>query len=407
MAQRRIILSLATAAVLVLGAAPAAVAGPTTTDREAAGILATATPGEPLTVVTTTQTASGPQFTTEVAGSHAEAKALISDALADPGTAAVDLAHPVSIATDTAVTKKRKSKTRRSNDSQRRRQWALDRLAAEKVWRKSSGTGVVVAVVDTGVQADHPDLKGQMLKGWDFVESDGKAGDRNGHGTHVAGIIAAKANNKRGIAGLAPSSRILPVRVLNSAGNGSTVAVARGIVYAVRKGADVINLSLAGSNPDAQVQAAVRYAVRRGVVVVAAAGNSGCNAPTTYPAAFPGVIGVGASDRAGGVAPFSNCGTYVDVVAPGTGITSTMIKRPSLALPCAYGKSYCALDGTSMASPHVAAAAAILISRTKHRLSLSKVAYLLTARADDIVTPGYDTASGRGVLNIRRALVGR
>ncbi|MBP2389179.1 S8 family serine peptidase [Aeromicrobium fastidiosum] len=408
MAHRRIILSLATAAVLVLGAAPAAVAGPTSTDREAAGILATATPGEPLTVVTTTETASGPQFTTEVAGSHAEAKALISDALADPGTAAVDLAHQVSIATDTAVTKKRKSsKTRRSNDSQRKRQWALDRLAAEKVWRKSSGKGVVVAVVDTGVQANHPDLKGQVLKGWDFVESDSKANDRNGHGTHVAGIIAAKANNKRGIAGLAPSSRILPVRVLNSAGTGSTVAVARGIVYAARKGADVINLSLAGNSPDAQVQAAVRYAVRRGVVVVAAAGNSGCNAPTTYPAAFPGVIGVGASDRSDGVAPFSNCGTYVDVVAPGTGITSTMIKRPSLSLPCAYGKSYCVLDGTSMASPHVAAAAAILISRTKHRLTLSKVAYLLTARADDIVTPGYDTTSGRGVLNIRRALVGR
>jgi subtilisin family serine protease len=246
-----------------------------------------------------------------------------------------------------------------------------------------------------------------VFKGWDFVESDRSAGDRNGHGTHVAGIIAAKANNKRGIAGLANSARILPVRVLNSAGSGNTVTVARGIVYAVNKGADVINLSLAGDQPDAQVQAAVQYAVDRNVVVVAAAGNRGCAAPPTYPAAFPGVIGVGAIDRSGNVAPYSNCGAYVDLVAPGTSISSTMIRHPSLSLPCAYGKDYCKLDGTSMASPHVAAAAAIVISRSRHRLNAAKVQQVLLAGADDIVTPGFDATSGYGVLDVKRSLYGR
>lgn len=407
MAHRRITLTLtaaSTAAVLLLGTAPAALAGPPAVDTEAAGILASATASaaRPLTVVTTTQTASGPRFTTELAESRTEALGLISDALDEPGTAGVDLAHPVSIAADVSA-----ARTRRTNDSQRRRQWSLNRLDAEKVWRKSSGRGVTVAVIDTGVQADHPDLAGRVLKGWDFVESDNKPGDRNGHGTHVAGVVAAKANNKRGIAGLAPSSRILPVRVLNSAGRGNTLNVARGIVYAVRKGADVINLSLAGDVPDAQVQAAVQYALARNVIVVAAAGNAGCAAPPAYPAAFPGVIGVGASNRYDGVAPFSACGPAVDLVAPGTAIRSTMIKRPSLTLPCAYGKSYCMLDGTSMASPHVAAAAAIVISRSRHRLGAAKVAHLLITRADDIGTPGVDASSGYGVLNIKRSLAGR
>ncbi|MCL8252544.1 S8 family serine peptidase [Aeromicrobium fastidiosum] len=416
MAHRRIILTLATGLALTLGSAPA-VAASDPSAGEVASVLESAPAGEPVTVVTTTQTATGPQFTTEVADSRQDARELISAALDEPGVT-VDVAHPVSIAStlDTssaqapvasAATAAASKKPKRSNDSLRKRQWSLDKLRAEQVWRKSKGRGVVVAVVDTGVQADHPDLKGRVLKGRDFVEDDRNAADRNGHGTHVAGVIAAKAGNKRGIAGLAPQSRILPVRVLNSAGAGNTVDASRGIVWAVNKGADVINLSFAGKDLDVQMQKAVRYAVRKGVVVVAAAGNQGCSGPTTYPAALPGVIGVAATNRYDRVAPFSTCGPAVDVSAPGVSIRSTMIKRPSMGLPCRYGQSYCLMSGTSMASPHVAAAAAIVIARTRHRLGAAAVGDLLTTRATDIGAPGYDTASGHGFLNVRRSLLGR
>jgi type VII secretion-associated serine protease mycosin len=415
-AHRRIILTLATGLALTLGSAPA-MASSDPSAGEAAGVLASAPAGEPVTVVTTTQTASGPQITTEVADSRSDARELIADALDEPGVS-VDVAHPISIAStldtssvqapvQTAAASKKRTRSKRSNDSLRGRQWSLDRLRAEQVWRKSKGRGVVVAVIDTGVQADHPDLKGRVLKGRDFVERDRNAADRNGHGTHVAGVIAAKAGNRRGIAGLAPKARILPVRVLNSAGAGNTADASRGIVWAVNKGADVINLSFAGKDLDVQMQKAVRYAVNKGVVVVAAAGNQGCSGPTTYPAALPGVIGVAASNRYDRIAPFSTCGPAVDVSAPGVSIRSTMIKRPAMGLPCRYGQSYCMMSGTSMASPHVAAAAAIVISRTRHRLSAAQVGDLLTTRADDIGTPGYDTSSGHGVLNIRRSLSGR
>lgn len=414
MASRRTFVTAVTGLAVTMALVQGAPAGAEPVDAEAAAILATATPGKPVTVVTTTQTAAGPEFSTTVAASRSEALELISTALDQPSTDGVGVAHTVSIASTSRATgaattpaRARATRTKRSNDTLRARQWALNRLDVEKVWRKSSGKGVVVAVVDTGVQADHPDLKGRVLKGWDFVESDRSAGDRNGHGTHVAGVIAARANNKRGIAGVASSARILPVRVLNSAGSGSSVTVARGIVYAVRKGADVVNLSLAGDQPDAQIEAAVQYALDRGVVVVAAAGNRGCAGPTTYPAAYPGVIAVGAINRYGDVAPYSTCGPYVDVVAPGSAIRSTMIRRPSITLPCAYGKNYCMLDGTSMASPQVAAAAAIIISRTKRRLSAASVQTLITTRADDIGVPGYDPSSGFGVLNIKRSLAGR
>jgi subtilisin family serine protease len=415
-ARRRIILTLATGIALTITTAPSAQAAPAPNDREAASIIADAPPGQPLTVVTTTQTASGPQFTTKTVDSKKDALGVVSEALDQPDTAAVGLSHPISIAGVTegvstaevaGVASKKKRKIKRSRDTLRRQQWALTRLRAEKVWRKSSGRRTVVAVIDSGVQASHPDLKRQVLKGRDFVDSDSSAGDRNGHGTHVAGIIAARANNRRGIAGLAPSTRILPVRVLDSAGNGNTFDAARGIVWAVNKGADVINLSFAGNDVDPQMQIAVDYAIRHNVVVVAAVGNEGCAAPTTYPAALPGVIGVAASDRRNWIGSFSNCGPAVDIAAPGVGIKSTMIKRPSLGLPCSYGKSYCQLSGTSMASPHVAAAAAIVISRTRHRLSAASVGQLLTTRADDVGAPGYDPSSGNGLLDIGRALTGR
>lgn len=404
MLRRRTLVALATGITLALSLAPPAQAA-NPIDPEAASILATAAAGEPLTVVTTTQTADGPQFSTEVAGSRREALKLISTALDEPTTAAVDLAHPMSIAANSISIAGNKS--RRVNDTYRSKQWALNKLGAETVWRKSTGRGVVVAVVDTGVRANHPDLRGRVLRGRDFIDGDTSPTDLNGHGTHVAGAIAAKKNNRQGIAGLAPSAKILPVRVLDSAGNGNSATVARGIVYAVNAGADVINMSLAGDQRDGQTQAAVAYAVSRNVVVVAAAGNRGCAAGPSFPAAYPNVIGVGAIDRYGRVAPYSNCGAYVDVVAPGTTILSTMIYRPDAGLGCAYGANYCRLSGTSMATPYVSASAALLISRTKGKMRASKVRSVITSKASNIGPRGRDAASGKGLVSPRRMLAGR
>lgn len=401
---RRISLALTTVIALSVGMAAPASAAPDAVDREAARILATATAGEPLTVVTTTETADGPQFATTTVDSRDEALDLISTTLEKSGgpKVSVDLSHPVSIAARSP---------RRANDSYRDEQWGLSRMQGEKVWRKSAGKGVVVAVIDTGVRAKHPDLRGRVLRGWDFLDSDSDASDANGHGTHVAGVIAARSNNRRGIAGLAHEAKILPIRVLDANGNGNTATVARGIRYAVRRGADVINLSLAGRQGDRHVASAVSYAVRKGVVVVAAAGNSGCGTPTSYspayPAAYRGVIAVGAVDRSLRVSAYSNCGSYVDVVAPGSGIVSTMINRPRGGLGCEYGVGYCSLSGTSMATPYASAAAAVLISRTKHRLGGAKVRALMTGRADDIGTPGRDPFAGYGLVNPWRMLRGR
>ena len=360
--------------------------------RAATQILATAAPGDPLKVVTTTRTSGAPKITTDVASTRSDALSLILSGLRKPSTIGVDIAHKVSIDA--------------SNDTYRARQWALTRLGAESAWRTSSGRGVVVAVIDTGVKAVHADLKGQVLAGRDYVAPGTSASDANGHGTHVAGVIAALTNNRRGIAALAPGSRILPVRVLDARGVGDSANVAKAIVWAVDRGAKVINLSLSSNRADSAGRAAVAYALSKNVVVVAAAGNSGCplllGAPTSYPAAYDGVLGVGAITSAGAVASYSSCGNWVDVVAPGSNILSTVPTSPNASLGCPA--HYCTLSGTSMAAPHVAATAALQISRLGSAARQATVRSLIQSTADDIGASGYDTRAGYGVINPRRML---
>lgn len=359
--------------------------------RTASKILATATAGEPLKVVTTTRTSGAPKITTAVASSRSNALELIASRLAKSSTIGVDMAHPVRIAT--------------TNDTYRSRQWALTRFKAETAWKTATGRGVVVAVIDTGVRFSHPDFEGRVLKGYDVLRPGTASSDENGHGTHVAGIIAAMANNRRGIAGLARHARILPVRVLDKNGSGDTAGVAQGIVWAVDHGADVLNLSLSATRSDSATQAAVAYAVSKNVVVVAAAGNSGCGllgSPRTYPAAYDGVLGVGAITSSGAVSSFSNCGSYVDVVAPGSGIVSTMTRAPAKALGCSA--NYCTLSGTSMASPYVAAAAALEIQNIGRGWKQASVRAVIESTADDIGSRGRDNRSGTGILNPRRML---
>lgn len=234
---------------------------------------------------------------------------------------------------------------------------ALDQANFDDAWvNGEDGLGVVVAVVDTGVQATHPDLAANVLAGADFISTapGGTACmDPNGHGSHVAGIIAQVDDSLGGIGG-APAAKILPVRVLNANGSGSSIDVADGITWAADHAAKVINLSLGGSSSPS-INAALAYAVNtKQVTVVAAAGNGGTSgSPPLYPAALdsPTVIAVGALQTGTmAKASFSNNNTYIDIAAPGTQIDSTI---PT--------STYGTKDGTSMSTPFVSAVAALIL----------------------------------------------
>lgn len=270
------------------------------------------------------------------------------------------------------------------------RQWGLTEVDAAAAWRVTRGAGAVVAVVDSGVDGSHPDLAGALVRGvntrTDRGDYSAPTVDRDGHGTHVAGIIAARSANGQGVAGVAPKASIMPVKVLDADGSGWMGDVVEGIVWAADHGADVINMSLGG--PDADFSAtAVAYARAKGVVVVAAAGNESSSAPS-YPAALPGVVSVTALERGGSVDSYSNYGATVDLAAPGTGIVSTV---PG---------GYAAMSGTSMASPQVAGVAA-LVASVAPRAAIEAV---LTRSADDQGAPGWDSRFGAGVVDAAAAV---
>ncbi len=275
------------------------------------------------------------------------------------------------------------------NDPLRPQQWALDRTPFEGAWSATRGAGVTVAVVDSGVDAAHQDLGDAVLPGIDYVDPthDGRY-DPDGHGTHVAGIIAARVNNGKGIAGAAPGVQILPVRVLDANGGGAASNVAAGIIWAANHGARVINLSLGGS-ASTGLHIAVQYAVRKGAVVLAAAGNDGASGAPVYPAAYPEVIAVGAFDESMQRASFSNTGSYVDVSAPGNDILSTWSTTPS---------SYVLASGTSMATPYASAEAALIISEDR-ALSPTSVTSILESTARAAGAPGRDSSFGYGFLD--------
>jgi len=284
-----------------------------------------------------------------------------------------------------------------ADDPYRSQQWDLGKMNVPAASAKSTGSGVTVAVIDTGVDASHPDLAGQVLPGIDIVAggTTGVATDPNGHGTHVAGTIAALTGNGVGVASVAPGVKILPVRVLNANGSGYMSDAATGIVWAADHGANVINMSLGSSAQVSAVTNAIAYARSKGVTVVAAAGNSRTSgSPTSYPAADAGVIAVAATDSADTVAYYSNQGSYVDVAAPGSSITNTY--------PVAMG-SYVVMSGTSMASPHVAAEAALLKAYNKS-LTPDQIEKAIESTTVDLGTAGKDTDYGYGRIDAAAAL---
>ncbi len=249
------------------------------------------------------------------------------------------------------------------NDPEMKQQWHMTRINAPRAWDFGIGRGVTVAVVDTGIACeDHgPFKKGSDLTntecvgGWNFVAGNEHANDDQGHGTHVAGTIAQSTNNNLGVTGVAFGARLMPVKVLNEEGWGTTADVADGIRWAADNGAHVINLSLGGPRNSQILQSAVDHALKMGVVVVAAAGNSGSS--VGYPGASEGVIGVSATNPDDKLAPFSSRGKGVDIAAPGVKVVQQTI--------CEKGRNNCLIypgwNGTSMASPHVAGAAAVIM----------------------------------------------
>jgi type VII secretion-associated serine protease mycosin len=308
---------------------------------------------------------------------------------APAGAAALQRAGASGVELDTRVTA--------SGDPYESQQWGLAKGGFVSAWSTGSGAGVTVAVVDTGVRKTHQDLAGAVLPGVDLVTGSGDgSNDQNGHGTHVAGIIAARRNGVGG-AGGAQGAKILPIRVLDANGSGYTSDVAEGIIYAADHGARVVNLSLGGPDPSAAMQTAIQYANSKGAVVLAAAGNNAQTGnPTMYPAAYPEAIAVAATDTANNRASFSNYGSYVDIAAPGVNILSAWGSGDS---------QYAWASGTSMATPFAASVAALIVARTPS-LSASQVAARIKATATDIGAGGVDTSFGYGLINASLAVQG-
>ena len=273
-----------------------------------------------------------------------------------------------------------------------RYQWNLPIIRTPAGWTLTKGAEeVIVGVVDTGVTLTHPDLQGHLVEGYNVVDPAKPPIDDVGHGTHVAGVVSALVDNGQGVAGMTWYNKVMPVKVLDSTGMGSTYSVAEGIIWATDHGAKVINMSLGNYASANFLHDAIRYAFDRDVVLIAATGNDNTSQPG-FPAAYPEVFAVSATNQAQEKASFSNYGDYVDVVAPGENIASTYTEN-----------QYAALSGTSMASPHVSALAA-LIRSANPSLKNTEVYDIMRKSAVDLGPIGRDAYFGYGQIDVERAL---
>ena len=229
-------------------------------------------------------------------------------------------------------------------------EWGLSLIGAPAAWHLSSGSRpVVVAVIDSGVDPSQPDLSGALVPGADFADGNSDTSDQFGHGTMVAGVIAARPNNGVGGAGICWTCEVMPIKVLGADGGGTAASIADGIRFAADHGANVISMSFVLSGPDGGVESALAYAHERGVLLIAAAGNSGGDTQT-YPAAYPGVVSVAAVDQSGVLFPWSTHGSWVTLAAPGCSYTT------------ARDSAFVTFCGTSAAAPLVAGLAGLALS---------------------------------------------
>lgn len=268
------------------------------------------------------------------------------------------------------------------NDPEYSGQWGMNVAGVAKGWQLTHGARrVVIAVVDTGV-TPIPDLAGRLLPGYDFVNDDSDPADDEGHGTMTAGVLGASANNSTGIAGICWYCRILPVKVLDSEGSGLYSDIASGIRYAANRGADIINLSLGGSDDSKLLRDAVAYATKKGALVIAAAGNEGSKTPE-FPAAIPDVLAVGASTEYDTRYSWSNYGAnWVDIAAPGCNLAQDLAGDI---------EEFC---GTSSATPFVAGVAGLLAA-TNPAPSAATIRTALTSSATRIPGGWVPSTSGR------------
>jgi len=239
--------------------------------------------------------------------------------------------------------------------------WEIQKLNVANAWLKTKGEGVVVAVLDTGCDLDHDDLKSNLLQGINIVNKKQDPIDRAGHGTHVASTIAA-ADNGRGMVGVAPRAQIVPVKVLGDDGHGDLKHVTEGIMWAADRGVDFITMSLGSPSPASQLQNALEYAHKKGCIVFCAAGNSGENSDIMYPAKYDYCIAIGAVDESLNRTSFSCSGEELDFLAPGQNI-----------LGCVPNNSYAMMSGTSMSNPFATGCAALLKAYFKRTGNLDKL----------------------------------
>ncbi len=292
---------------------------------------------------------------------------------------------------------------RAPNDPGLRRQWGLAKIGAPRAWDVTTGLGakVTIAVLDTGVDLRHPDLRGRVVNGPNVAYGTDDSQDDESHGTHVAGIAAAATNNKVGVAGVSWGATVLAVKVLNKSGSGTSCDIAVGIIEAADRDVDVINMSLGGAfTCPAAFRVAVAYAEQKGALVVASSGNDGFVAsPQSAPANCPGVLGVGATDIRDEPSSFTTFGGSVDVAAPGTDILSTFFD------PKKNASTYATQSGTSMSAPFVSGLAALL--KAKHPdWTPAQVAARIVESVDDLGPAGRDDFYGAGRINAARALAG-
>jgi serine protease len=294
-------------------------------------------------------------------------------------------------------------------------QWHMRQIGLPAAWKLGQGEGVVVAVIDTGV-TQVPDLKGtEIVPGFNFVANNANAADDHGHGTHVAGTIAQATNNKLGVAGVAFGAKIMPLKVLSAQGSGSMGAIAQAIRYAADHGAKVINMSLGGPFPVSTIRSAVKYARDKGVVVVAAAGNDG-RGRVSYPAKYPEVFAVAATQFDESTTFYSNWGAEIDVAAPGgnTKVDQDGDGKPdgvvqNTVVPGNISKTdYLWFMGTSMASPHTAGVAALLVGAGVNKPAAVEDLLRATARkpkkSKDAVKGRIDDHYGAGIIDAGAAL---
>jgi thermitase len=268
--------------------------------------------------------------------------------------------------------------------------WALPKIQAPSAWDSANGSGVTIAILDTGIDSTHPDLAPNLVPGWNVYDNTSNTTDIHGHGTWVAGVAAMAANNAKGSAGVAWGAKIMPIRIADANAYAYWSTVAQGIYWAADHGAKVVNVSYNGVSGSSTVQSAAQYLRSKGGVVVVAAGNSGALESI---AANDSILTVAATDQNDVRASFSSYGPYVDLSAPGVSVYTTTV-----------GGGYSNASGTSFASPVVAATAALMLS-SNSKLTPADVDRLLTGKSVDLGTTGYDPYYGYGRVDAASAVL--